>query len=41
MSIENIAEQCRAVNVPLFMKNSLRGLMGDDFVQETPWCLLK
>ena len=35
--IESIAEQCRAANVPLFMKNSLRGLMGDAFVQETPW----
>ena len=35
--IENIAEQCRAANVPLFMKNSLRGLMGDAFTQETPW----
>ena len=35
--IENIAAQCRAANVPLFMKNSLRGIMGDAFVQETPW----
>ena len=35
--IESIAEQCRDANVPLFMKNSLRGLMGEDFVQETAW----
>ena len=35
--IENIAEQCRAANIPLFVKNSLRELMGDAFVQETPW----
>ncbi|SCG82717.1 hypothetical protein DW1_1144 [Proteiniborus sp. DW1] len=35
--IMSIKEQCRAAGVPLFMKESLRKLMGEDFVQEFPW----
>lgn len=34
--IEHIAETCRKNDVPLFMKDSLRSLMGVDFVQEKP-----
>lgn len=36
-----IKEQCRAAGVPLFMKESLRNLMGDDFIQELPEGLKK
>lgn len=32
-----IKEQCKASGVPLFMKESLRELMGEDFIQEFPW----
>jgi len=35
--VDNIVNACRAAKVPLFMKDSLRELMGDDFVQEYPW----
>ena len=35
--ILSIKEQCRVAEVPLFMKESLRKLMGQDFVQEFPW----
>ena len=35
--IEHIAETCKRSNIPLFMKDSLRGLMGADFRQEFPW----
>jgi protein gp37 len=34
--IERIMSQCRSANIPLFMKESLRELMGDDFIQEWP-----
>ena len=34
--IEHIAETCRINDIPLFMKDSLRDLMGDDFIQEKP-----
>lgn len=34
MDIVQIAE---TTNTPVFMKESLRGLMGDDFIQEYPW----
>lgn len=34
--VENIVGQCNAANVPVFMKNSLMALMGDDFIQEWP-----
>ena len=35
--IQDIADQCRAAGVPIFMKESLRKLMGAGFVQEFPW----
>jgi len=35
--IMEIKEQCRNAGVPIFMKESLRELMGQDFVQEFPW----
>lgn len=34
--VERIARDCRAAGVPVFMKESLRELMGSDFVQEWP-----
>ena len=34
--IDNIVNICRERNVPVFMKESLKGLMGDDFIQEFP-----
>ena len=35
--IEDIVEPCKRRGVPVFMKNSLRKLMGSDFLQEFPW----
>ena len=35
--VNEIAEKCKASGTPLFMKESLRGLMGKDFQQEFPW----
>lgn len=35
--ILEIAERCRALDTPIFMKESLRGIMGEDFRQEFPW----
>lgn len=35
--IDSIAEQCKSSDIPLFMKESLRELMGEDFIQEFPW----
>lgn len=35
--VENAVAQCRANGQPVFMKESLRALMGEDFVQEFPW----
>lgn len=34
--IDNIVKICREHNAPVFMKESLRGLMGCDFIQEFP-----
>ena len=34
--INHIAESCRMSGIPLFMKDSLRELMGKDFIQEKP-----
>lgn len=34
--IMSIAEQCKAAEVPIFMKESLKELMGEDFIQEWP-----
>ena len=35
--IDEIAAECRRCRVPIFMKESLREIMGDDFRQEFPW----
>lgn len=35
--IDEIAEKCKCCRTPIFMKESLRGLMGADFRQEFPW----
>ena len=35
--IESIADACRKRNIPLFMKGSLRNLMGEKLIQEFPW----
>ena len=35
--IDNIVKNCQQNDVPVFMKESLRSLMGDDFRQEFPW----
>ena len=32
-----LAKRCRKRRVPIFMKESLRGIMGEDFRQEFPW----
>lgn len=37
--IDEIAETCRESGTPIFMKESLRDLMGADFKQEFPWFL--
>jgi protein gp37 len=34
--IENIVTACHKANIPVFMKDSLKDLMGDDFIQEWP-----
>lgn len=35
--IDEIADECKRIRTPIFMKESLRGLMGADFRQEFPW----
>lgn len=35
--VEQIVRSCKAVGTPVFMKESLREIMGEDFVQEYPW----
>lgn len=35
--IDKIAAECRRCRIPIFMKESLREIMGDDFQQEFPW----
>lgn len=35
--VEKIADACQIAGVPIFMKESLRELMGADFRQEYPW----
>ena len=35
--IDEISRKCREDGVPIFMKESLRDLMGSDFRQELPW----
>lgn len=35
--VEEIVKVCKEYGTPVFMKESLRGLMGEDFRQEFPW----
>ena len=35
--VENIVESAQSTGVKVFMKESLRSLMGADFRQEFPW----
>lgn len=35
--IDNAIQMCRNMGAAVFMKESLREIMGDDFVQEFPW----
>lgn len=35
--IMEIAEECELSGIPVFMKESLRGIVGEDFRQEFPW----
>ena len=35
--IDNAVEMCRNIGAKVFMKESLRGIMGVDFIQEFPW----
>ena len=35
--VEEITQVCKEYGTPVFMKDSLRGLMGDDFKREFPW----
>ena len=35
--VDNAVEMCRNIGAKVFMKESLRGIMGADFKQEFPW----
>jgi protein gp37 len=35
--IENIVKQCRELNIPVFLKNSLAPIWGEPLIQEYPW----
>lgn len=35
--IDNAVQMCRNMGAAVFMKESLRGIMGADFIQEYPW----
>lgn len=35
--VDNAVQMCRNIKAKVFMKESLRGIMGADFVQEFPW----
>lgn len=35
--VDNAVQMCRNLGAKVFMKESLRTIMGDDFVQEYPW----
>lgn len=35
--VDNAVQMCRNMGAAVFMKESLRGIMGPDFVQEYPW----
>ena len=35
--VDNAVQMCRNIGAKVFMKESLRGIMGEDFIQEFPW----
>ena len=35
--IDRIVRECKTSKTPVFMKESLKNIMGDDFIQEYPW----
>ena len=35
--VDDIADKAKKNGIPVYMKESLRELMGDDFRQEFPW----
>lgn len=35
--VREIVEECEMIEIPVFMKESLRGIMGADFKQAFPW----
>ena len=35
--VDNAVVMCRNIGAKVFMKESLRGIMGEDFIQEFPW----
>jgi protein gp37 len=35
--IQSIVDECRAVNIPVFMKSSLADIWGEPLIQEFPW----
>ena len=35
--IDDIVAECKRHGIPIFMKESLRSLMGDDLIQKYPW----
>jgi len=35
--IENLADDCKMRNIPIFMKESLRGIMNEELIQQFPW----
>lgn len=35
--VDEIARYAQGNGIPVFMKESLRGIMGEDFIQEFPW----
>lgn len=39
--VDNIVTQCKALNIPVFMKESLRALYGDDLLREFPQGLIR
>ncbi len=39
--VDNIVEQCRVLNIPVFMKESLRALYGDNLLREFPQGLIR
>jgi protein gp37 len=39
--IDDIVHQCKRRNIPVFMKSSLKDIMGNDFIQEWPKELVK